>query len=71
MGQHLVMPSIRSRDIACVERSGVRHREDALQLLDFADDMFDVHSLISIANLFAAQCLKPASYSGHAETQER
>jgi hypothetical protein len=28
--EHIVVPSIRSRDVACAHRSGVWHRESAL-----------------------------------------
>jgi hypothetical protein len=35
--EHFVMPSIRSRDVACAEWSNVRRCEDALQSLDFSN----------------------------------
>jgi hypothetical protein len=44
------VPSIRSREVACVQRSRVGHREDALQPLDFSNALFCVHPPISIAN---------------------
>jgi hypothetical protein len=30
MREHVVVPSIRGRDVACAQRSGVRYRVDAL-----------------------------------------
>ena len=41
--EHFVVPPIRSREIAQARRSVVRHREDALQPLDFGDGLLDVH----------------------------
>jgi hypothetical protein len=35
MSEHFVVPSIRSREVAPAERSGVRLWEDALKALDF------------------------------------
>ena len=43
MRQHIVVPSIRSREVALAQRSGVGHREDALQPLDFNNALFSVH----------------------------
>jgi hypothetical protein len=43
MREHVVVPSIRSRDVACVQRSGIRHRVDALQPLDFGNGPLGVH----------------------------
>jgi hypothetical protein len=37
------MLPIRSREVACAQRSGVRHREDALQSLDFSNGLFSIH----------------------------
>jgi hypothetical protein len=36
--EHVVVPSIHSREVACAQRSGVRHGEDALKVLDLGDD---------------------------------
>ena len=41
--QRIVMPSVRSRKVACAQRSRVGHREDALQPLDFSNAPFRVH----------------------------
>ena len=43
MREHLVVPSIRSGEVARTERSGVRGCEDALQPLDFSNALFGVH----------------------------
>jgi hypothetical protein len=43
VGLLLIVPTIRSREVACAQRSGVGHREDALQQLDFGDGLFSVH----------------------------
>ena len=43
MREHLVVPAIRSREVAQAQRSSVRHREDALQSLDFSNGLFSVH----------------------------
>jgi len=37
------MLPIRSREVTCAQRSGVRHREDALQPLDFGKGLVGVH----------------------------
>lgn len=42
--QFLIVPSIRSRDIAGRERSRVRHREQALQPLNLSNRLVNVHS---------------------------
>ncbi|MGA2950369.1 MAG: hypothetical protein WBP65_14085 [Candidatus Sulfotelmatobacter sp.] len=44
-GLLLIMPPIRSRKIAQAQRSGVPHREDALQRLDFSNGLLGVHSV--------------------------
>jgi hypothetical protein len=42
--ERLVVPSICSCEVACAERSGVRHRKDALQPLDFSNGVIGVHA---------------------------
>jgi hypothetical protein len=49
----VIMPSIRSSEIACAQRSRVGHREDALQPLDFGNGLLGVHS-VSISNISTA-----------------
>jgi len=44
MREHVVVPAIRSGEIAHAARSGVRHRENALQPLDFGDGPVNVHA---------------------------
>jgi hypothetical protein len=44
MREHVVVPTIRSGEIAHAARSGVRHREDALKVLDFSDGSVNVHA---------------------------
>ena len=44
MGEHLVVPSIGSRDVACAEWSNVRGLEHFLQLLNLVNDAFNVHA---------------------------
>jgi hypothetical protein len=58
MSQHFVMSSIRSREVARAQRSGIRHCEDALKALDFGNDLLGVHSL-SISNIRVAM-VKPS-----------
>jgi hypothetical protein len=41
--EHFVVPSIRRRDIARAQRSGVRRCEDMLKALDFGNSLFSVH----------------------------
>ena len=48
--EHLVVPSICSRDVACAEWSNVRHGKDALQSLDFGNGLLGVHA-VSISNI--------------------
>jgi hypothetical protein len=40
----LVVPSIRSRKVARIQRSGIRHREHAFQSLDFGNGVIGVHA---------------------------
>jgi hypothetical protein len=56
--KHFVVSSIRSREVARAERSGVRLCEDALKLLDFGNSLLDVHS-VSISNIRYAM-VKPS-----------
>jgi hypothetical protein len=43
MREHFVVPSIRSREVAWAQRSGVGRCEDALQSLDFGNCLLGVH----------------------------
>ncbi len=43
MRERMVVPSVRSSEVACAQRSRVGHREDALQPLDFGNALFSVH----------------------------
>ena len=43
MREHFVVPPIRSREVACAQRSRVGHREDALKVFDFSNVLFNVH----------------------------
>jgi len=43
VGLLLIVPPIRSREVACAQWSRVGHREDALQPLDFSNALFSVH----------------------------
>jgi len=45
MREHFVMSSIRRREVARLEGSGVRHCEDALKVLDFGNSLLGVHSV--------------------------
>jgi len=40
----LVVPSIRSRKVAGIQRSGIRHRKHAFQSLDFGNNVISVHA---------------------------
>src|SRR5260370_13661219 len=53
-----MVPSIRSREVAGAQRSGVRHCEDALKALDFGNGLLGVHS-VSISNIRVAM-VKPS-----------
>jgi hypothetical protein len=53
MREHFVVPSIGSRDVARAEWSNVRRCEHFLQLLDVANDAFNVHS-VSISSMSVA-----------------
>jgi len=48
MREHFVVPSIRSREVAGAQRSGVRLCEDALKALDFGNGLLGVHSVTNI-----------------------
>ena len=43
MRQHFVVRSIRDREVARAQRSGIRHCEEALEPLDFGDSLLSVH----------------------------
>jgi hypothetical protein len=47
------VPSVRSRDVACAEWPRIRRFEHFLDLLDFVNDAFNVHS-VSISNISGA-----------------
>jgi hypothetical protein len=44
MREQVVVPSIRSREIAQAQRSGVRHCENSLKVFDFGDSSVNVHA---------------------------
>jgi hypothetical protein len=44
MCEHFVVPSIRSRDVACAEWPYIRRFEHLLKLLDVVNDAFNVHA---------------------------
>jgi hypothetical protein len=44
MRVHLVMPSIRSREVAWAQRSNIRRSEHFLYLLDFVNNAFNIHA---------------------------
>jgi len=44
MREHFVMPSIRSRNVARAEWPNIRRFEHFLQLLNLANDAFNVHA---------------------------
>ena len=50
MREIVVVPAIRSREIALAQGSSVRRCEDVLQPLDFGNPALSVHSPTSIAN---------------------
>ena len=53
MREHFVVRSIRGREVARTQRSGVRRCEDALKALDFGNSLLGVHS-VSISNMSVA-----------------
>jgi hypothetical protein len=53
MREHFVVRSIRGREVARTQRSGVRRCEDALKALDFGNSLLGVHS-VSISNMSGA-----------------
>jgi hypothetical protein len=44
--EHIVVPMIGSRKVACAQRSRVWDHEDALQSLDFSNGLFNAHPCI-------------------------
>jgi len=44
MREHLIVPSIGSRDVAWAERPYIRRFEHFLKLLDVVNDAFNVHA---------------------------
>jgi hypothetical protein len=53
MREHFVVSSIRSREVARAQRPFVRHREGALQQLDFGNSLLGVHS-VPLSNMSGA-----------------
>jgi hypothetical protein len=43
MHEHIIVPAIRSREIAQTQGSGVRERQNSLQPHDFSNGLFNVH----------------------------
>jgi hypothetical protein len=64
MGEHFVVPSIGSRDVACAEWSDVRRFEHLLELLDVVNDAFNVHS-VSISNISMAPVKRDGISGNH------
>ena len=65
MREHYVVPSIRSREVARAQRSGVRHCEDALKALDFGNGLLSVHSVpISDTGMAVVNGAVPAHFHG-------
>ena len=56
MRERIVVPSIRSREVARAQRSGIRHSEDALQPLDFRNGLLSVHPSPMIETLLRRLC---------------
>lgn len=56
----LIVPLIGSQDIRCTQRPDIRQFEHLLQRLDFANDPFNVHPPISIAQSILATTLRLA-----------
>jgi hypothetical protein len=63
MREHFVVPSIRSREVARAQRSGVRHCEDTLKALDLGDSLLGVHSA-SISDIGMAIVKRSAQCKG-------
>jgi hypothetical protein len=45
MREQFVVPSIRSREVAPAQRSGVRHNEESLKTLDVGNSLLGVHAV--------------------------
>jgi hypothetical protein len=60
VGELIVVPPIQSRQVARVQRSGVRRCVDALKGLDFGNSLFGIHP-VSISDIGVAI----VNWSGH------
>ena len=58
MGEHLVVPSIGSSDVACAEWSNIRRFEHFLYLLNVVNDAFNVHATSITVEIFGATSLR-------------
>jgi hypothetical protein len=56
--EHFVVPSIRSRDVACAEWPNIRRFEHFLELLNLVNDAFNVHASQSSKKRHGAVNLK-------------
>jgi hypothetical protein len=45
MGEHFIVPTIGSREVARAQGSGVRVCEDALKVFDFGNSLLGVHAV--------------------------
>jgi len=70
VGQHLIVPSIGSRDVAWAQRSSVRHRKHAFKPLDVVNNLLSIHYETSIANHFCSPRARASIVPRDAETQE-
>jgi hypothetical protein len=57
MREHFIVPSIRSREVACAQRYGIRLREDVLKALDFGYGLLGVQS-VTISNRTAGRSIR-------------
>jgi hypothetical protein len=61
MREHVVVPSIRSRDVACAQRPNIRRLEHFLELFDVVNSAFNVHP-VSISNMVVAIVKRSGMY---------
>jgi hypothetical protein len=53
VGEHFIMPPIRSREVTRAQRPLVRHCENALKALDFGNNLLSVH-FVSLSSMIVA-----------------
>ena len=70
MRKHFIVPSIRSREVACAEWPDIRRFEHLLYLLNLVNDAFNVNA-VPISNMSVAIVKRERHPHGDCENAQR